>query len=109
MNIAKAITIIGLAGMSVALVYAFLAGNFSAEGAWFLSHPWGQLSLLDVYIGFVLFSGWVVFREKELVRSLVWIILIMVWGNWATSLYALLALNSSGGDWKRFWMGKRAE
>lgn len=109
MNIAKAITIIGLAGMSVALVYAFLEGNFSAEGVWFLFHPWGQLSLLDVYIGFILFSGWVVFREKEVVRSLVWIILILVLGNWATSLYALLALNASGGDWMRFWMGKRAE
>jgi hypothetical protein len=29
-------------------------------------------------------------------------------GFWAGALYMLLALNSSGGDWIKFWMGARA-
>lgn len=108
MIVARVISIVGLLAMSIMLVDAFATGNFVAEGAWLLAHPWGQVSLADVYTGFGLFSGWVVYRENSIVRSLVWILLIIVMGNWATSLYALLSLNSSRGDWKRFWMGNRA-
>jgi len=32
-----------------------------------------------------------------------------VLGFWAGSLYTFLALQGSQGDWKRFWMGKRAD
>jgi len=32
--------------------------------------------------------------------------LMLLLGNWTASLYALVALLTSGGDWKRFWLGK---
>ena len=90
------------------LIYGFTVGDFSGEGSVLLSMPWGQVSLVDVYVGFMLFSGWIVYREKSLARSVVWIIFMIVLGNFTASLYALIALYRSGGDWKWFWMGKRA-
>jgi hypothetical protein len=33
--------------------------------------------LVDVYIGFVLFSGWIIYR-KSVVRSIVWVVLAMI-------------------------------
>jgi hypothetical protein len=33
----------------------------------------------------------------------------MVLGFFAASLYAFLALRAANGDWRRFWLGKRAE
>jgi hypothetical protein len=33
---------------------------------------------------------------------------MMVLGFWAGALYTLIALQTSGNNWKRFWMGKRA-
>jgi hypothetical protein len=108
MNIAKVISTIGLLAMTAVLGYAFTSGSITTEGAWLLAHPWGQVSLIDVYVGFALFSGWVVYRENSMARSLLWIVLIIVLGNWSSSLYALLALISSRGDWKHFWMGNRA-
>ena len=72
-----------------------------------LSMPWGIVSLVDVYVGFALFSCWIVYREKSLVRSVVWVALVIVLGNFTASLYTLIALYTSGGDWKRFWMGSR--
>jgi hypothetical protein len=108
MNLARVIATIGLVSMSVMLIYAFATGSIAAEGAWLFAHPWGQVSLADVYVGFALFSGWVVYRENSIARSILWIVLILVLGNWTSSLYALLALNSSRGDWKHFWMGNRA-
>ena len=108
MKIAKIIALTGLLAMTGILIYGFTAGNFSAEGAKLLAMPWGIVSLVDLYVGFALFSGWIVFREKALVPSVIWVILMMTLGFWAGALYTLIALQTSGGDWKRFWYGKRA-
>jgi hypothetical protein len=42
-------------------------------------------------------------------QSVIWVILMMVLGFWAGALYTFIALQTSGGDWKRFWYGKRAK
>jgi hypothetical protein len=108
MTAAKIIALIGLLAMTGILVYAFTVGDFSGEGAKLLAMPWGIVSLVDLYVGFMLFSCWIVFREKALLPSVVWMVLMMVLGFWTGALYTFLALQSSGGDWKRFWYGKRA-
>ena len=107
MKIAKLIALFGLLAMTGILIYGFTTGNFSAEGARLLAMPWGIVSLVDLYVGFSLFSGWIVFREKALWPSIIWVILMMVLGFWAGALYTLIALQTSENDWKRFWFGKR--
>ena len=106
MTVAKIVAALGALAMAAILIYGFTVGDFGGEGAVLLSMPWGIVSLVDVYVGFILFSGWIVYREKSLLRSAVWIILVMILGNFTASLYALIALLTSGGDWKRFWMGR---
>lgn len=95
--------------MGVTLVYGFAQGDLSADGATLLSIPWGIVSLVDVYVGFTLFSGWVVFREPSRLRALLWVICVMVLGSFVAGLYTLLALQASTGNWPRFWLGHRAE
>ena len=107
MKVAKAISLVGFLAMSATLVYAFVAGDFSAEGAWITAHPWGQVSLVDLYVGFVIFSLWIVYRERSLLRSAMWVVLMMGLGNWTAALYVYLALHTSGGDWRHFWLGRR--
>lgn len=107
MKIAKGIALLGLLAMTAVLVYGFTVGDFTGEGGQLLKMPWGIVSLVDLYVGFVLFSGWIVYRERSPVRSVVWVVLMMVLGFWTASLYTLIALQSSGGDWQRFWMGRR--
>jgi hypothetical protein len=109
MRLAKTIAALGVLAMGVILVYGFTQGDFSGEGAVLLSMPWGRVSLVDLYVGFVLFSGWIAFRERSPLRSGIWIVFVMILGFFAASLYAFLALQASGGDWRRFWMGSRAE
>ena len=108
MKMAKVVALLGVLVMASILVYGFTVGDFGGEGQVLLSMPWGIVSLVDVYIGFILFSGWIVYREKSLVRSAVWIVLVMILGNFTASLYTLIALLTSGGDWKRFWMGRNS-
>jgi len=109
MKLAKAISLLGLLVMTAVLIYGFTAGNFREDGAALLSNPWGIVSIVDLYVGFILFSGWIIYREKSALRSVIWVILMMVLGFFTGSLYTFIALQTSGGDWQRFWMGKRAE
>lgn len=106
MRIAKGVGLLGLLAMGGSLVYGFRKGNFREEGKEIVSMPWGIVSLVDVYVGFTLFSGWIVYRERSLVRSIPWVASTLILGNFASSLYTLVALQRSGGDWKRFWMGR---
>lgn len=108
MKIVKIIALAGLLAMTGILIYAFTNGDFFVEGAKLLSMPWGIVSLVDLYVGFALFSCWIAFREKALLPSIIWISLMMVLGFWTGALYTFIALQTSGGDWKRFWYGKRS-
>ena len=68
----------------------------SAESGELLSMPWGIVSLVDLYVGFVLSSAWIVYRDGLGIRSVVWVILMMILGFWTASLYTLIALQTRG-------------
>jgi len=109
MKIAKTLAVLGVLAMTAVLIYGFTAGNFSVDGGKIIQNPWGIVSLVDLYTGFFLFSGWIIFREGVSLRSLIWVVLMMVLGFFTASLYALIALYQSEGDWQKFWMGKRVD
>lgn len=106
MKTAKAFAVTGTLIMFLTLIYGFFMGDFFKEGSILFSMAWGKVSLIDVYIGFFLFSAWVLYREKKWTTTAMWILSIMVLGNFITCLYATIALYNSGEDFKRFWLGK---
>jgi hypothetical protein len=108
MTIAKLMAALCMTIMAGALIWGFAAGDFFEEGRVIFSTTWGIVSIIDVYVGLVLFSGWIVYRERSAVRSVPWVAALMVLGFFAASLYALIELQRSGGSWRRFWMGVRA-
>ena len=108
MVIGKVLAGLGVLAMAAVLVYGFTVGDFAADGAELLANPWGIVSMVDLYTGFILFSAWIVFREENKLAAALWVVAMMVLGFFTGSLYALLALFQSEGDWRRFWMGKHA-
>ena len=108
MKIAKIVAGLGLLAMTIVLVYGFSVGDFSADGSKILANPWGIVSLVDLYTGFILFSGWILYREESLPAAGIWVLLMMVLGFFTASLYILITLYKSKGDWQVFWMGKNA-
>ncbi len=108
MKFARVLSLAGLLAMSAVIIYAFAVGDFSGEGSRLLSMPWGIVSMVDLYTGFILFSVWIVYRESSKVSAVVWVILMMVLGFWAGSLYVFWNLKRSHGDWAYFWTGKKA-
>jgi hypothetical protein len=108
MRLAKLISFLGILAMTAVLVYGFTAGDFFGEGGQLTAMPWGIVSLVDLYTGFILFSMWIIYREKSLPVAILWTVGMMVLGFFAGSLYAFIALQTSGGDWRKFWLGKHA-
>lgn len=108
MKLAKLISLLGVLAMTAVLIYGFTVGDFFGEGSQLTAMPWGIVSLVDLYTGFILFSMWIIYREKSLPIAILWTIAMMTLGFFAGSLYAFLTLQSSGGDWRKFWLGKHA-
>ena len=96
---------LGFIIMAVGIAYALIQGNFFNELEIMRPLPWFHLSMLDLYIGFILFAGWILYRERTLMRAMLWIILLLTLGNLIACLYAVVALVRSQGNWQRFWMG----
>jgi hypothetical protein len=99
---------LGALAMLAVLIYGFTVGDFGAEGRQLLSMPWGVVSLVDLYVGFVLFSVWIILRDGLSIRSLVWVAGVMILGSLTISVYVLYALAGSRGRWDRFFLGRRA-
>lgn len=97
-----------LATMTAAIGYGLVAGDFWREGRAIVHMPWGVITIIDVYAGGALFAGWIAARERSALRTAGWVVAIFFLGNVATSLYALIALRSSGGDATLFWLGPHA-
>jgi len=107
MKYGKIVSFTGFLVMFGMLVYGFTVGNFTGEGKILLGMPWGQISLVDVYIEFIIVCSWIVYRENKGVKSLLWVILVLTLGSMISCLYIFLAFNDSKGDWKRFWNKNR--
>ncbi len=104
-----AIKIVGFSGalsMITVLLYGFIVGDFFADGSVILSNPWGIVSVVDLYVGFALFSCWIVLREPLGVGVIVWVILMMVFGFLTGAVYLLYAIYKSDGDIKNLMLGK---
>lgn len=107
MKIAKFIALLGVMAMTGALIFGFTQGDFLVDGSAVLANPWGIVSMVDLYVGFTLFSMWIAYREKHILYAGIWIVLMMVFGFFTGTLYVLIHLNVSKGDWKQFFMGAR--
>lgn len=105
MRLGKIIAWIGLAAMTAGLVNGFMNGDFFADGAKLFENPWGVMSLIDLYVGFTLFSMWIYFRESSLTAKIFWIVGMMVLGFFTGALYILYAFYTCKEDWQTFFFG----
>ena len=101
-----AATTIGI--LAGTLVYATFTGSFLREGGQLLAMPWGQATLVDLYVGIALFVGWVAHRERSTWRTAAWSLAFVLTGNLATCIYVLRAASTSLGDSRKFWHGQAA-
>ena len=107
MKYGKILSIIGFLVMLGMLIYGFTIGSFTGEGKILLGMPWGQISLVDIYIEFIIVCAWIVHRENNWAKSIIWVVLVLTLGSMISCLYLFLAFDDSKGDWKKFWHKNR--
>ncbi|WP_051912624.1 DUF1475 family protein [Carnobacterium funditum] len=93
--------------MVISLGNVFINGDFSVEGSALLNNNWGVMSLVDLFAGIIIFSTWIVFREKNKLLIGVLLVLMVLFGFLTASLYILVNLYKSKGDWTEFFFGSR--
>lgn len=108
MKTIRVLSALGILAMTGIILYAFIYGNFAVEGSKLLSMSWGVVSMVDLYVGFTLFSVWIVFREKSLPVAILWVFFMMTLGFFTGSLYMFVNTFTSNNDWRKFWLGKHA-
>jgi FtsH-binding integral membrane protein len=69
--------------------------------------PWGVVSLVDLYSGFVLFSLWIFYKENVL-PAVIWIFFVMTLGSFTIALYVIYSINKSDGNIQKFFMGDKS-
>jgi len=89
------------------LIHSFINGDLMSEGRVLLDMPWGVMSLVDLYIGLLLFSGWIWWREPRRSVALLWTLALMFSGNLGSCLYVLIAILRSNGQLECFISGPR--
>jgi len=107
-RVAAVLAGLGALAMAGVLVYGFAGGSFASEGRQLLGMIWGRVSLVDLYVGFLLFSAWIVFRDGHRLRSLLWVAAVLILGSLGICLYVLDGLRRTKGDWRLFFLGRRA-
>ena len=85
------------------------AAGFGSAFQEYLNLFWGRVILADLSLGLAIFSVWILFREKFVLRALGWISLLLPLGNGGVLVYLLYALGpiQSPADWPRFFLGAR--
>lgn len=56
------------------------------------THPWFIATLFDAYWGFLTFYCWVAWKEVSWISRILWLVAILLLGNMAMALYALIQL-----------------
>lgn len=96
--------LIGLLGLALTglIVYAILQsgsyaagglhGNLFEQGGVILGLPWGQVTMADLYVGFVLFAVVIGITERSWVSAAFWIVPIFLLGNVWTAIWLVVTL-----------------
>lgn len=77
---------------------AMRAESLFVAGPRLAADPWGWVTIVDVYLGFVVFGGYLCLREGRVVRALPWLVAIALLGNVATAGYVLWVTWRANGD-----------
>ncbi|MFP5310588.1 MAG: hypothetical protein ACLGIR_13540 [Actinomycetes bacterium] len=77
--------------MAATLVYGFTVGELGTEGSELVGLVWGQVTLVDVTLAFLVTWGWMAWREASAIRAGGLLVAIALTGSLAICLYVAVA------------------
>lgn len=87
----RILSVLGVVTMAVVIAVGLMSGGFGDEGSAIWALWWGKVTLIDLYVGLVLFGAWVFVRERRPLAVALWWLGLVVLGNLAAALYLVIA------------------
>ncbi len=81
-----------LLGMLWVTVTASMERSVLQAASEIWADPWGKATLFDAYFAFLTVFIWIAYREPNWLRRGIWLVLLLVLGNFAIAAYFLIAL-----------------
>lgn len=81
-----------LAVMTLGTIRASLAHSMFNIPSAVTGNPWFQVTLFDAYFAFLTFCVWIAWKEQRLAARILWVITVLLWGNFAIATYMLIEL-----------------
>lgn len=78
--------------MVYTVISTSLESNLFEEWDFLASIPWMQATLIDFYVNIAVLFAWVAFRERNLLKSIAWLISFVFLGGITTTLYVIIQL-----------------
>lgn len=87
----RLVAAVGFVAMATAIVSAFATASFTEEGGVIVGLAWGRVTLLDIYLAFLLGWLWIAYRERSAARAGAWLAATLVTGSLALFGYLFVA------------------
>lgn len=81
-----------LAAMLSVTTWASLRQSILEIPAEVWQNPWFIATLFDAYFGFLAFYAWIAYKESSLAARIGWLVGVLLLGNIAMAVYALIQL-----------------
>ena len=92
--------------VSMAGVIIWAQGEVSIFDSPIPGMPWGIVSLVDLYSGFILFSIWIFYKEN-VIPAVLWTFFVMILGSFTIAIYIIYSIRNSDGNIQKFFMGQK--
>lgn len=86
----RIISAIGGLALAIAIFWAFGQEPFWDGVDIVTSSPWGQVTLIDLYLGFVLHALLIWIFERQMLTRLIWVVPIFFLGNVWTAIWFVM-------------------
>lgn len=105
-----AVVAVGFLGLLGSIIYASTQAGLGSELKAIWNLIWGKVTLLDLYLGLILSSMWVGYREKNPVVAIIWTLVFFSTGFLSVLLYVFFQLIALGkhSNTDRFFRGWRS-
>jgi predicted permease len=80
-------------GMVILVIITSLQSNMFQLPDAVVNEPWFRTTLVDFYFNIAILSAWVIYREANALRSVLWIIAFVLLGSIATCFYVFLRMS----------------
>ena len=83
-------------GMSLCMTYLAIATSIKSDmfhlSPIVLNEPWFQVTLIDFYFNIVIISAWMIYKEAQWLKVVLWLVAFICLGSIATSGYVFLQI-----------------